>query len=208
MRGNGRYLTRTDPENSGESANLKPGATTGATTAESAGPALAVADLPAEASGKLADLRLELARFALRPARVDTWKAGQRVRGRYVESIGQEAQPAEFWIAGFRDLLREPLSPDEFLAAPLAVYGRHGLVDTLGRSWWLNAMAGRRRDVALRWGLFDGARLAERVAGEWGPVVRDREELARLLRKWRLEDFAGWRIGVYADDLGLVPVTG
>ena len=112
-------------------------------------------------------------------------------------------------VRSVRDLVKDPLTPAEFIRRPMVHRSRFlfrclDVQKNAYRNVYEGAAREWRRDCPHRWGLFCGNQLMERVAGAWGNSEHDRLELRKLLEKWRFEDFAGWRIGVFVDDLRVI----
>jgi hypothetical protein len=141
------------------------------------------------------------------------FSVGQRVTIHYPDSrVVQPAHlrwhPRRITVMGIRDLLREPLTPRDFLRHPTLARGRylliahdHGIGDR--RHFYLSQTRDHYRQTALRLGLFSpGVRLPVRILEEFGPTRRERILASRLVSDLTTYDFGqDLHLGLYSDDL-------
>jgi hypothetical protein len=115
----------------------------------------------------------------------------------------------QFRVLQIRDLVREPLTPMDFLRRPYVRRSRYlllGQEQRYCRQFYLGCSAEYQSPTQLRVALYEpsGAQPVELLARPIEADVRDRKLLIRLLEKWRDRDFGGLVLRVYADDLRLL----
>lgn len=124
-------------------------------------------------------------------------RCGYRLRNVRVESI--------------RDLVREPLTPDEFCRRPFVLRSRwlvrgFDLDRKRERQFYLGASQEFAAPSELRVALYDPVRGWPAYSLYRGilPSLDDRKFLSKVLTLWRCRDFGDNVLRVYADDMRLV----
>ena len=117
--------------------------------------------------------------------------------------------PRTFRLISIRDLVREPLTPEEFLRRPFVRRSRYLVrANEAGqyRQFYLGCSEEYRAPSQLRIALYDPhkARPLELLSRPFGPNTLDRKQLSKLLLKCYDRDFGSLVLRVFADDLGLV----
>lgn len=114
-------------------------------------------------------------------------------------------------VHSIRDLVRDPLSVDEFLRRPYILRSRYlirGVDSVTGqyRQFYLGSSEQFRSAGVLRIGLYlpDANRADRLLARGFQPTLKDRAMLATLLREWQAMDFGDSTLRIFADDLRLV----
>ncbi len=116
----------------------------------------------------------------------------------------------EITVRGIRDLLLDPLTPDEFISRPLLRRSRW-LIKTRDpgiprefRQFYAGSMQEHWEDSILRIGWYDLSRPGSppvfKSALAFQPKAYDRFTLARLLIRWKDRDFKGYALRVFAED--------
>jgi len=106
-----------------------------------------------------------------------------------------------------RDLVVEPLTPEEYLARPLVRRSRYlwHVKDNYNRwrSFYQGASLEHFRDTCLRLALYDGRKRVRFLARPFESTVRDRVLLARVVGRWSGYDYDGLQLRITCDDLKL-----
>lgn len=110
-----------------------------------------------------------------------------------------------------RDLVREPLSIEEFLRRPFIRRSRwllSGVDEESGkcRQFYLGSSLEFRSPGLVRVALYEpaGNRPYEILTRGFEPTPEDRKKLMRVLRAWSAKDVGELQICVYSDDMRLV----
>lgn len=119
-----------------------------------------------------------------------------------------QSQVRQVVINSIRDLVADPLTPEEFLRRPFLRRSRW-----LIRAWepslrqyrqfYIGSAREFRAPQQLRLALYEpeGQRPAKLLIRSINPAMRDCRTLARLLHRWRDRDFGGLQMRIYADDM-------
>lgn len=106
-----------------------------------------------------------------------------------------------------RDLVVNPLTPEEYLARPLVRRSRYlwHVKDNCNqwRSFYQGASLEHFRDTHLRLALYDGRSRVKLLARPFESTVRDRVLLARVVSRWSQYDYDGLQLRITCDDLRL-----
>ena len=110
-----------------------------------------------------------------------------------------------------RDLVREPLTVDEFLRRPFTMRSRWLVIGQdadLGqwRQFYLGSAEEFRSPGGLRVALYEprGTRPREILTREFAPTVADRKAMVRTLMQWSEKDYGKYQLRICCDDLRLV----
>lgn len=122
-------------------------------------------------------------------------------------------KPRRIRVAKIRDLVRQPLTVEEFLQRP---YNRRTRYLIIGqeyhnyRQFYLGCAQEFWAPSQLRLALYDpeGQKPLEILARPFEDSVRDRKIMIRLLEQWRGKDFGGLFLRIFADDLRLLKLKG
>ncbi|TWU66484.1 hypothetical protein [Crateriforma conspicua] len=113
-------------------------------------------------------------------------------------------------VTAIRDLVAQPLTPDEYLRRPLIRRSRWlitGFDESRGsfRQFYLGSTAEYRAPGYLRVGLYEPGsdRPAFAVSRPFAPTKRDRILLARALSQWSRQQIDDLQLRIFADDLKL-----
>ncbi len=119
-------------------------------------------------------------------------------------------KPRQIVIRAVRDLVSEPLTPEEFLRRP---YIRRSRWLVRGyepdhrrfRQFYLGSSLEFMAPSQLRLALYElgAARPHELLYRAIEPTVRDRKLLARAMTQWRDRVYGGLQLRIYADDFRL-----
>jgi hypothetical protein len=120
-------------------------------------------------------------------------------------------RPVHFQAIGVRDLVADPLTIEQFLRRPYLRRSRYQLrvVDLATgrrRTIYERLLRENFRDCPLRVGVYEGRKLVELMATNYGPSVADRRGLLRFLAKYSTTDFGDYRLGILSDDGEVVTV--
>jgi hypothetical protein len=140
---------------------------------------------------------------------------GQRLVVHYPVSTHITAEPVfrrrEFLVKGVRDLVRDPLTVQEYCNRTLVRRSRwlvHARDVQLGewRRFYLGTTQEYWRSTPLRLGLFhpETNRFEELLGRPFEATASDRILLARTALEWSGRDFDGLKLGVFADDFDLI----
>lgn len=118
-------------------------------------------------------------------------------------------KPRSLIVHGVRDLVREPLSPAEFLRRPMLSRGRYlvlGFDQTVGgfRKFYLSNCRDQYRPTTIRLAMYSPEGKIIEILDEYAPTRRARIMAMRVVSKFAQEDFGENRLGLYCDDLQLV----
>ena len=111
-------------------------------------------------------------------------------------------------VVSLRDLVADPLTPDEFLRRPFVRRSRW-LVSAFEagtmrfRRFYLGSSLEYAAPSQLRLALYDpdGERPDAILSRPFEPTVADRKLLTRAIQAWRARDFGGRVLRVFTDDL-------
>jgi hypothetical protein len=108
-------------------------------------------------------------------------------------------------VVGVRDLVTDPLTVEQFNQRPYLRRSRYQLlvVDLATgqrRTIYERLLRENFRDCPLRVGVYEGRKLVELMATNYGPSVADRRGLLRFLAKYITTDFGDHRLGILSDD--------
>jgi hypothetical protein len=114
-------------------------------------------------------------------------------------------RPVHFQAIGVRDLVTDPLTVEQFNQRPYLRRSRYQLrvVDLATgqrRTIYQRLLRSCFRDCPLRVGVYQGQKLVELMATNYGPSVADRRGLMAFLRKYIDSDFGDHRLGILSDD--------
>jgi hypothetical protein len=118
-------------------------------------------------------------------------------------------EPRTFQVLGIRDLVREPLTIQEYLRRPMTRRSRY-LIRVLDvqkqryRSVYHRSMSDWYRETPLRIGIYEGLKLVDMTSHNWGPTLADRQSLIRFLQKFDGFDMGEFQIGIFSDDAELL----
>jgi hypothetical protein len=112
-------------------------------------------------------------------------------------------------VLSIRDLVHEPLTPEEFLRRPFVRRSRYlilGHESGQFRRFYLGCAAEYRAPSQLRIALYEPGKIKpiDLLSRPIGPNVQDRKYLSKLLITCREKDFGKFVLRVFADDFGLV----
>lgn len=118
-----------------------------------------------------------------------------------------------FRVLGIRDLVKDPLTIDEFIRRPMTRRSRYlinvfDLQKNRYRSIYQRSMLEWYRETPLRVGIYEGPKLIDITTHNWGPTLADRRGLARFLGKFEGVNMGELRIGIFSDDLELITCDG
>jgi len=121
-----------------------------------------------------------------------------------------QKKPRQIVVRSIRDLVREPLTPEEFLRRPFIRRSRwlvraFEIEHKRFRQFYLGSSLEFEAPCQLRIALFDPHEPFPKklLFRPIEPTMQDRKLLARALLKWRDKDFGGLQLGIYSDDLRL-----
>jgi hypothetical protein len=116
----------------------------------------------------------------------------------------------EIIVRQIRDLVRSPLSVEEFLRRPMIQRGRYLIVGTDVQSGQLRqfyeaSFEERLRELPLRVGYYRKFEMKpEFVLEDEFNTPCERTALARAIARGEMASYEGLRVGIFADDLRLV----
>jgi hypothetical protein len=118
-------------------------------------------------------------------------------------------RPRSIRVLSVRDLVAQPLTPEEFLRRPFVRRSRYllrGYENGQYRQFYLGCSEEFRAPSQLRIALYEPGKLrpTDLLSRPFEPSVLDRKQLARLLIKCQERDFGQLTLRVFTDDFGLV----
>lgn len=121
----------------------------------------------------------------------------------YYRSI--EWKLCAFNVLGFRDLVRNPLTVEEFLCRPMLRRSRYALrVEEIAggpqKMIYQRLLHSEFRECPLRVGVYLGSELVELISTNRGPSIADRLGPVRYLNQFDDYDFGEHFLGVLSDD--------
>lgn len=120
----------------------------------------------------------------------------------------REFRQRQVKVLRVRDLVRDPLTTEEFLRRPYVIRSRwlvDGVENGRYRKFYLGASPEFAAPSELRLGLYEpfADRPSKILIRPVLPTIEDRRALVRLLLKWSGRDFGDCRLGIFADDMRL-----
>ncbi len=117
--------------------------------------------------------------------------------------------PRTIRIERIRDLVSEPLTPQEFLRRPYVRRSRYLVLGQEGsryRQFYLGCSEEFLAPSQLRLALYEpeGEKPVELIGSPFESHVADRKALLRMLEQWQNKSFGDLVLRIYADDLRLV----
>lgn len=131
----------------------------------------------------------------------------------HVRYLGQQLalKKRQFIVRRIRDLVAEPLTPDEFIRRPYVRRSRYLVVgieyeQRQWRQFYVGCSAEYSSPSQLRLALYEpsGKRPAKLLLRPFEATMHDRAALIRWLHRHKHKDFHGLQLRVFADDLRLV----
>jgi hypothetical protein len=127
-----------------------------------------------------------------------------------VEAIAR-FQRRRIRVHRIRDLVREPLTPQEYLRrtklrrSRWLIYG-YDLDRCAWRKFYLGSSAEYPSPETLRLAIYEpfGVKPVDVITREFGPTARERIILARVICRWLNKDLGDLQLRIVADDLRLI----
>jgi hypothetical protein len=112
-------------------------------------------------------------------------------------------------VSSIRDLVRQPLTPEEFLRRPFVRRSRYLISSNEAgkfRRFYLGCSSEYAAPSQLRLALYapNTPKIVDLISRPFGPSVGERKQLAKLLLNCLDKDFDDLVLRVFADDFGVI----